>query len=94
MLDAVVRVLLREPTLLRLEVQGHTDNVGSDKVNLTLSQERAEAVVSYLVAAGVEPSRLVAKGYGEMAPMFTNKTAKGRDQNRRVQFLILERGVP
>jgi OOP family OmpA-OmpF porin len=90
-LASVLSILLREPSLTRLEVQGHTDNVGSDEANARLSQSRAETVVQYFVERGVDGARLVAKGYGETSPLFTNKTASGRDKNRRVQFVILER---
>jgi outer membrane protein OmpA-like peptidoglycan-associated protein len=90
-LEAVLAILLREPSIARLEVQGHTDNAGSDEANARLSQSRAEAVARYLTERGVDAQRVVAKGYGETRPLFTNKTASGRDKNRRVQFVILER---
>src|SRR5690606_37676330 len=80
--EAVAAVLLREPGVRKVEVQGHTDNVGGTAANLALSQARAEAVVEQLVKAGVDRSRLVAKGYGEAVPLFSNRTSQGRDQNR------------
>jgi outer membrane protein OmpA-like peptidoglycan-associated protein len=92
-LDQVVAVMRDNPNVGLVEVQGHTDNVGSDASNLTLSQERAESVVDYLVSKGVARERLTPKGYGETAPMFTNRTESGRVQNRRVQFVILEATV-
>jgi outer membrane protein OmpA-like peptidoglycan-associated protein len=90
-LDRVVAVLLANPQLQRIEVQGHTDNVGSDEYNSVLSQDRASAVVAYLAQGGVERVRLVPRGYGEAVPMFTNMTPEGRFGNRRVQFVILDK---
>jgi len=69
------------------EIQGHTDDVGTDANNLTLSQKRAQAVLDYLVAKGVSGSRLKAVGYGESQPKFDNKTADGRAQNRRIEIV-------
>ena len=89
-LDTVVDLLKGNTGVQKVEVQGHTDNVGGDSANLTLSQKRAESVVAYLASKGVARDRLTAKGYGETVPLFSNKTASGRDQNRRVQFVILE----
>ncbi|MEN0064145.1 MAG: OmpA family protein [Myxococcota bacterium] len=90
MLNEVATVLIANPGVGRVEVQGHTDNVGPRTYNLRLSQKRANAVVAYLVAQGVPSERLVAKGYGESKPRFTNRTAGGRTRNRRVQFVFLE----
>jgi outer membrane protein OmpA-like peptidoglycan-associated protein len=89
-LDQVAKLLVETPAVKKLEVQGHTDNVGSDTGNLKLSQERADSVAAYLAAHGVARDRLTAKGYGEAVPMFSNRTTSGRDGNRRVQFLILD----
>ena len=71
-----------------LEVEGHTDNVGSEAYNLRLSEQRADAVKIFLVAHGVDPSRLASKGYGETHPVATNENDAGRAQNRRVQLQI------
>lgn len=90
LLDEVATVLLAYPNLTRIEVSGHTDSQGAEEYNLGLSQRRADAVAAYLVTRGVEAGRLVAKGYGEAQPVASNDTASGRDQNRRVEFLILE----
>lgn len=81
------KTLLKNPDL-RVEIQGYTDNVGSDAYNKTLSQKRAEAVKQYLVAKGVSASRLTAVGYGESNPVADNKTAEGRMLNRRIEFLV------
>ena len=89
-LDEVANVLLLNPQITKVEVQGHTDNVGTDDTNLRLSQRRAQAVRNYLISKGVKRSRLEAKGYGNSAPIATNDTEDGRGQNRRVQFEIVE----
>lgn len=82
--------LLQQNASMIIEIGGHTDNVGSEELNLKLSQSRAEAVKSYLELAGIESSRLQAKGYGESMPLETNDTAEGRKANRRTEFVIVE----
>lgn len=74
----------------RIEIGGHTDNVGSAASNLKLSEERALAVKSYMVARGVDPARLEAKGYGMSVPVADNKTEEGRAINRRTEVTILD----
>lgn len=71
-----------------LKLAGHTDNTGSMALNLRLSKDRAEAVKSYLVSQGANPSRIEATGYGPNQPIASNKTAEGRQQNRRVEFTL------
>lgn len=88
-LDEVVGVLNDNPKI-DLEVQGHTDNVGGDSYNMELSQERADAVRAYLLSRGIQPRRLVAKGYGLRQPLVPNNTAENRELNRRVQFIRTE----
>jgi outer membrane protein OmpA-like peptidoglycan-associated protein len=88
-LDSVVDVMLTHPEIELVEVQGHTDDRGDAKYNLDLSQRRADAVRQYLIDAGIDPDRLIAKGYGETKPIAPNVTAKGRARNRRVEFHIL-----
>jgi len=88
-LDRVVKLLNDNPTI-EIELSGHTDNVGSDDANLTLSQNRAEAVVDYLTGKGIKKGRIIAKGYGESASVSTNDTEEGRQLNRRVEFKILK----
>jgi outer membrane protein OmpA-like peptidoglycan-associated protein len=78
--------LLTEHDDWRFEVQGHTDNVGAKAANLTLSDQRAKAVVAWLTTHGVEASRLVAKGYGDTKPVADNTTDDGRAKNRRVEL--------
>ncbi|MGC9331870.1 MAG: OmpA family protein [Bacteroidales bacterium] len=75
---------------IRVEIAGHTDNVGSDESNMILSQRRAEAVRNWLVQRGINGNRVDAKGYGETQPIASNNTAKGRQKNRRVEVRILD----
>ncbi len=90
LLDEVAAALKSHDDLKHVEVEGHTDNTGKAKFNKTLSQERANAVRAYLVNKGVDESRLSAKGFGSEKPVDSNKTAKGREANRRVEFRILK----
>ena len=85
-LDRAANLLISKG--IRLKLSGHTDNVGSDAYNLQLSKERAESVMNYLVSKGANPSSIEAIGYGEERPIATNKTAGGRQLNRRVEFII------
>lgn len=87
-LDKLVRLLKANPAL-RLEISGHTDDVGDDKRNLDLSQKRANAVRDYLTAAGIDPKRLETKGYGETRPVVPNASDEARQQNRRMEARIL-----
>lgn len=75
---------------LRMEVQGHTDDVGNDQFNLELSQARADAVIAWFITNGVDPSRLRAVGYGETVPVAHNTDDAGRAENRRVEFRLIE----
>jgi len=81
---------LKKYPRLKIEVQGHTDSVGADAYNLNLSQQRATTVRSYLMAQGVLPEQLSAKGYGETQPAADNTTPAGRKENRRVVLAVLE----
>lgn len=87
-LDDLVDYLKRKPDQ-RIEIGGHTDNVGSDAKNLKLSLERANAIVAYLTAKGVDSSRLESKGYGAEEPIEENDTEEGRQKNRRTEVKIL-----
>ena len=73
----------------RLDISGHTDNVGDEAQNLLLSESRAQAVVSYLISKGVQAERITAKGYGETQPKTTNETPEGQAINRRVEFNVV-----
>jgi OOP family OmpA-OmpF porin len=84
-LDEVVAVLMKNPSL-KVEVQGHTDNVGTQENNQALSQRRADAVMGYCVGKGIAKDRLSAMGYGFSKPIASNDTAEGRAKNRRVQL--------
>jgi OOP family OmpA-OmpF porin len=85
-LNKVAAILVQKNFTLKLA--GHTDNVGSAASNLKLSKDRAESVKAYLVAQGANASRIEATGYGAAQPISTNKTAEGRQQNRRVEFTV------
>ena len=82
---------LNENPRIKVEIQGHTDNVGDDNANLILSDNRAKAVYDYMVAHGISAARLRYKGYGENAPVASNTTPEGRAKNRRTIFLIYEK---
>src|ERR1051325_2227267 len=73
---------------LRLDVEGHTDSVGGDDYNQRLSEQRGAAVRDYLTQEGMPAASVTAKGLGETQPVATNDTAKGRQQNRRVELVI------
>jgi outer membrane protein OmpA-like peptidoglycan-associated protein len=84
-----VSLVLKEYKSTMIEVAGHTDSTGSDAYNLTLSQQRAQAVTSILISNGIEPVRIDTVGYGETRPIASNGTAAGRQQNRRVELTLL-----
>ncbi len=91
LLDMIAATLVEHGELTKLEVAGHTDRQGKAKDNLELSKDRAQAVTDYLVGQGVAAERLAAKGYGEGQPLVQTEDDVANDQNRRVEFLILER---
>jgi outer membrane protein OmpA-like peptidoglycan-associated protein len=86
-LDEVAKVMAENPGT-NLVVEGHTDNTGDDAFNMKLSESRAAAVKAYLVKKGVDESRLTSAGYGETQPVADNKTAAGRQKNRRVEMKL------
>lgn len=88
-LDLAVKVF-QKFTAVRVKVEGHTDDVGDAAVNKELSAERAKAVKEYLVSKGVDAGRLESEGYGSERPVGDNKKPKGREQNRRVEFSLIE----
>jgi outer membrane protein OmpA-like peptidoglycan-associated protein len=88
-LDQVAAIIVQHPELQLIQVEGHTDNVGTAQYNQELSGRRAASVMSYLVAKGVSTSRLRAAGYGFTKPIASNQTALGRARNRRVEFTIV-----
>jgi len=79
---------LKENPHVSIEIQGHTDDVGNDKTNLILSDNRAKSVYEYLVQNNIYPSRLSYKGYGELKPIAPNTNEEGRAKNRRTVFVI------
>ncbi len=87
-LDRLAELMNNKPQF-RLLIEGHTDNVGREVANMSLSQNRALAVKSFLVAKGVKASRIDTKWYGETRPIADNKTAKGRAKNRRVEMTVI-----
>ncbi len=89
-LDEAAKILKTHPDI-KVELQGHTDSVGSDAYNLRLSRSRANSVTAYLISNHrIDAARLMAGGYGERRPVATNATDEGRAQNRRVDFVILK----
>ena len=85
-----VALAMKDYPALKVEIGGHTDNMGDDAGNQRLSKARADAVFAYLAAHGVSGFRMIAVGYGETAPIDTNMTDGGRMVNRRVEFLIVK----
>jgi outer membrane protein OmpA-like peptidoglycan-associated protein/tetratricopeptide (TPR) repeat protein len=89
-LARLAALLVENPTI-RLEISGHTDNVGSYRVNQKLSESRAKSVVNYMVSQGVSADRLEYKGYAFNQPIADNNTADGRAKNRRVEFKVISK---
>ncbi len=89
-LGELINDIARVKPGIKIEISGHTDNVGSESSNQQLSENRAKAVVKYLVDHGIAQSKLVSKGYGSKEPVSNNASAEGRQENRRTEFKILE----
>jgi outer membrane protein OmpA-like peptidoglycan-associated protein len=90
LMTEIADTLIKNPRIARIEVQGHTDNTGTNEHNMILSEQRANAVRDWLTSHGVGPDRLVARGYGQDKPLVPNVTPAMKAKNRRVQFIILE----
>jgi outer membrane protein OmpA-like peptidoglycan-associated protein len=80
-------ILLAHPGLT-MQIEGHTDSVGSDEFNQRLSEQRAESVRDFLGEQGVSPSSITAQGFGKTEPVATNDTPEGRQHNRRVEIVV------
>ena len=87
-LDKLAEIMTNNPKM-KIEISGHTDNVGTKTYNQRLSQSRAESVVNYLLSKGFSQDRMTFKGYAFDEPIATNDTEEGRAQNRRVEFKII-----
>jgi outer membrane protein OmpA-like peptidoglycan-associated protein len=84
--DEAIRVLKENPSM-HVSVDGYTDSIGSDAYNLKLSERRARTVADYMIAAGIDRSRLTVRGFGKAHPVASNDTAEGRARNRRVEIV-------
>jgi OOP family OmpA-OmpF porin len=89
-LDDAIKVLKQYPEL-KIMVSGHTDNVGEPQKNVELSQERANSVKEYMVGKGIETGRIETRGAGPNEPVADNSTDKGRQENRRIEFKLLQK---
>jgi len=87
-LNELVKLLNENPSL-KIEISGHTDNMGKPADNLLLSNNRAKAVVNYLISKNIGAARLTAKGYGETKPVADNKTEEGKARNRRTEMKVI-----
>jgi outer membrane protein OmpA-like peptidoglycan-associated protein len=90
LLNQVAQVIKTHPEIKKLRVEGHTDSVGKPDANQRLSEARAKSVRDYLVKQGVGAERLESVGFGQTKPIAPNETARGREANRRVEFMIVE----
>jgi outer membrane protein OmpA-like peptidoglycan-associated protein len=82
--------LLKLNSSLKVEVSGHTDNVGDDLSNMLLSQKRADAIKYYLIKKSIQPNKIISTGKGEKEPIRENTTGVGRQENRRVEIMVVE----
>jgi outer membrane protein OmpA-like peptidoglycan-associated protein len=82
-------VLMKQNPAMKIEITGHTDNLGANEYNFKLAGDRAAAVKNYVITNGIDKTRVTSKSYGETKPIATNETEEGRQQNRRVEFVIL-----
>lgn len=87
-LDSIAKVIV-EYNKTAVQISGHTDNTGTDAINNSLSQRRANAVMNYLNLRGVAANRMIATGFGSKSPIASNATAAGREQNRRVEIALI-----
>jgi outer membrane protein OmpA-like peptidoglycan-associated protein len=87
-LNLLTQFLLRNPAV-RIQINGHTDNIGTEADNLKLSERRAQSVVEYLIRNGIDAARLLYNGFGASEPIADNQTEEGRAKNRRTEMVIL-----
>lgn len=87
-LDNLVKLLEQNPSV-KIEIGGHTDIIGTEEYNITLSSKRALSVVDYLISRGINQNRLQYKGYGNSLPLGDNETAEGRSLNRRTEVVVI-----
>jgi outer membrane protein OmpA-like peptidoglycan-associated protein len=87
-IDELAELMERYPKL-RLEIQGHTDNIGGEEFNLKLSDARSKSVMQELIKRGIEEKRLRGRGFGMSQPVAPNDTERNRALNRRTQFIVL-----
>ncbi|MGE0869798.1 MAG: OmpA family protein [Kofleriaceae bacterium] len=92
LLDEVASVMVDNPQIELIQIEGHTDSTGSAAINRKLSNDRARSVLKYLADKKVESRRMVAKGFGPDNPIASNDDEAGREQNRRVEFNIIKQG--
>ena len=88
-LDEVADILKTNPGISKMTIEGHTDSVGDAALNKQLSQDRADAVKTYIVGKGIDTGRMDAKGFGAEQPIASNDTEEGRATNRRVAFKVV-----
>ena len=93
LLDEITAAIRDAAQIKKLSIEGHTDDVGADKYNQKLSDQRAASVKAYLVEHGIDANRLTSKGWGESKPIADNATEEGKEKNRRVEFIIVEQDV-
>jgi outer membrane protein OmpA-like peptidoglycan-associated protein len=93
LMDEITDIIKKNPQIKKLAIEGHASSEGDAARNVKLSDDRAKAVMKYIVDKGVEPARLSAKGFGAKKPIADNATEEGREKNRRVEFLIVEQDV-
>jgi OOP family OmpA-OmpF porin len=91
LLDEVAKVLSDHPEIEKVRIEGHTDNEASAPYNMKLSEKRAASVRTYLISKGIDGKRMESKGFGLTKPIADNKTAEGRETNRRVEIHIVKR---
>jgi OOP family OmpA-OmpF porin len=95
LLAEIAKVITEHPEITRIRIEGHASSEGSDSYNMDLSRRRAASVLKHLVdKGGIEEGRLISEGFGETQPIASNDDEVGREKNRRVEFMILERSQP